>query len=166
MFQIVFQTLFLFIVLWMTLFHDRWENVRDFMTRTYNFESVIYLSGFVVISALMVTIFGKGLDAIIKLFWRIVLKPQKVRNLILCLLFNRKKCQNSQNLRKHFWNICQKYWELSEYHYTLLPTSEHFLIRKRIPEKHFIMAISILTTHLISSIPAWPKFCHYENFMI
>ena len=68
MFQIVFQTLFLFMVLWMTLFHDRWENVRDFMTRTYNFESVIYLSGFVVITALMITTFGKGLDAIIELF--------------------------------------------------------------------------------------------------
>ena len=89
-----------------------------------------------------------------------------MRNLILCLLFNLKKCQSSQNMRNYFWNICQKYWELSEYHYTLLPTSEHFLIRKRTPDKHFMMAISILTTHLISSIPAWPKFFHYKMLTI
>ena len=72
MFQIVFQTLLLFMVLWMTLFHDRWENFRDFMTRTYSPESVIYLSGFVIITALMVTTFGTGLNTASKLFCRIL----------------------------------------------------------------------------------------------
>ena len=80
-----------------------------------------------------------------------------MRNLILCLLFNLKKCQNSQNKMKYLWDICQKYWELSEFHFTLLPTSEHFFMGKREPGKNFMMAISILTTHLISSVPARPK---------
>ena len=61
LFQILFQTLFLFVVLWMTLFHDRWQNLRDFMSRTYSKESVLYLSGLIIITALMVTTFGRGL---------------------------------------------------------------------------------------------------------
>ena len=61
LFQILFQTLFLYMVLWMTLFHDRWKTLREFMTRTYTKDSVIYLSGFVIITALMVTTFGRGL---------------------------------------------------------------------------------------------------------
>ena len=61
MFQILFQTLFLFVVLWMTLFHDRWKNVRDYMTRTYFPESVIYLSGVTIITAFMIATFGRDL---------------------------------------------------------------------------------------------------------
>ena len=84
-------------------------------------------------------------------------KSQKVRNLILCFVFNLEPCQCSQNLRKYLWNICRKYWELSEYHYTLLPTSENFLLQKQKPGKNIVRTILILTAHLISSLPEWPK---------
>ena len=56
--QIVFQTIFLFTILWMTLFHKRWENFRYFMTRNYSPESEIYLSGFLIVSALTLTTLG------------------------------------------------------------------------------------------------------------
>ena len=59
--QIVFQTIFLFMILWMTLFHKRWENFRYFMIRNYSAESVIYLSGFLILFAFTVTTLGEGL---------------------------------------------------------------------------------------------------------
>ena len=59
--QIVFQTMFLYMVLWMTLFHERWENLRHFMKRNYSPESVIYLSGFLISFAHVVTTLGIGL---------------------------------------------------------------------------------------------------------
>ena len=58
--QIVFQTMFLFMVLWMTLFHERWENLRHFMKRNYSPETVIYLSGFLISFAHVVTTLGIG----------------------------------------------------------------------------------------------------------
>ena len=58
--QIVFQTIFLFMILWMTLFHKRWENFRYFMIRNYSAESVIYFSGFLILLAFTVTILGEG----------------------------------------------------------------------------------------------------------
>ena len=60
MFQILFQTIFLFMILWMILFHNRWQNFREFMSRNYSSESVKYLSGFLIITALVVTTFGRG----------------------------------------------------------------------------------------------------------
>ena len=61
-FQIVYQTIFLFMILWMTLFHDRWQNSRDFIERNYSSQSLIYLCGFIIIFSLVVTIFGRDLN--------------------------------------------------------------------------------------------------------
>ena len=58
--HIVFQTIFLFMILWMTLFHNRWENFRYFMIRNYSTDSVIYLSGFLILFAFTVTTLGEG----------------------------------------------------------------------------------------------------------
>ena len=58
--QIVSQTIFLFMILWMTLFHKRWENFRYFMVRNYSAESVIYLSGFLILFAFSLTTLGEG----------------------------------------------------------------------------------------------------------
>ena len=65
LFQILFQTLFLYMILWMTLFHDRWKNVRDFITRTYAKESVIFLSGFALLTAFMITTFGRDFSSVL-----------------------------------------------------------------------------------------------------
>ena len=58
--QIASQTLFLFMILWMILFHKRWENFREFMSRNYSADSLVVLSGFLLISALVLTTFGRG----------------------------------------------------------------------------------------------------------
>ena len=60
MIQIIFQTLFLFMILWMILFHDRWENFRDFMTRNYSSDSLIYFCGFLILFAFLLTTLGRG----------------------------------------------------------------------------------------------------------
>ena len=60
--QIVFQTMFLFMILWMTLFHNRWENIRKFLKRNYSPGSVIYLSGSLILFALILTIIDRGFD--------------------------------------------------------------------------------------------------------
>ena len=60
--QIVFQTMFLFMILWMTLFHNRWKNMRNFLKRNNSPESVIYLSGFLILFALILTALGNGSD--------------------------------------------------------------------------------------------------------
>ena len=49
-------------ILWMTLFHDRWQNSRDFIERNYSFQSLIYLCGFIIIFSLVLTTFGRGLN--------------------------------------------------------------------------------------------------------
>ena len=61
--QIAFQTIFLFMILWMTLFHKRWENFRYFMNRNYSSKSVIFLSGFLILFAFTVTTLGRGLES-------------------------------------------------------------------------------------------------------
>ena len=58
--QIAFQTIFLFMILWMILFHKRWENFREFMLRNYSADSFVVLSGFLIITALLLTTFGRG----------------------------------------------------------------------------------------------------------
>ena len=58
MLEIVYQTIFLFMILWMALFHKRWENFRYFMKRNYFPDSEIYLSGFIIVSALTLTTLG------------------------------------------------------------------------------------------------------------
>ena len=47
-------------ILWMTLFHKRWQNFRYFMIRNYSAESVIYLSGFLIFFAFTITTIGEG----------------------------------------------------------------------------------------------------------
>ena len=58
--QIAFQTIFLFMVLWMIVFHKRWENFRELMSRNYPANSFIVFSGLIIISTLFVTTFGRG----------------------------------------------------------------------------------------------------------
>ena len=62
MLQIIFQTMFLFMILWMTLFHDRWQNVRNFLKGNYSAASDIYFSGFIILLALVITTLGRGLN--------------------------------------------------------------------------------------------------------
>ena len=62
MLQIVFQTMFLFMILWMTLFHDRWQNVRNFLKGNYSPASDIYFSGLIILLALVMTTLGRGLN--------------------------------------------------------------------------------------------------------
>ena len=50
-------------ILWMTLFHERWENFRYFMTRNYSPESVIYLSGFLIIFVFTLTTLGRDYES-------------------------------------------------------------------------------------------------------
>ena len=57
--QIAVQTLFLFIILWMTLFHPRWKNFRIFLDRTYTSQSVIFITGFFMFLTFMMLILGK-----------------------------------------------------------------------------------------------------------
>ena len=59
-FQIIFHTIFTFMILWVTIFHKRWKNFRNFLARNYSRESVIYLSGFLIISAFTLTTLGRG----------------------------------------------------------------------------------------------------------
>ena len=59
-FQIIFHTIFTFMILWMTLFHKRWENFRNFLTRNYSQNSVIYLGGFLMISSFTLTTLGRS----------------------------------------------------------------------------------------------------------
>ena len=54
--------MFLFMILWMTLFHNRWKNMRNYLKRTNSPESVIYLSGFLILFALILTALGNGFD--------------------------------------------------------------------------------------------------------
>ena len=58
--QIVCQTIFLFFILWMTLFHERWANFRFFMTRNYSPKSLIYLSSFLILFSYIITTLGIG----------------------------------------------------------------------------------------------------------
>ena len=60
MLQIVFQMSCVFMMLWMTLFHNRWQNFRDFIIRNYSEDSLNYLCGFFIFFALIVITFGRG----------------------------------------------------------------------------------------------------------
>ena len=62
--QIVFQTMFIFLILWMTLFHERWENFRYFMIRNYSSKSVIYLCGLLILFVFIVTTLGTGFESL------------------------------------------------------------------------------------------------------
>ena len=60
--QVVFQTMLLFLILWMSLVHKRWENFRYFMIRNYAPDSLIFLSGFMIIFGFIVTTLGRGFE--------------------------------------------------------------------------------------------------------
>lgn len=128
---IVFQTMFLFMILWMALFHKRWDNFRYFMTRNYDPESIIYLTGFLILSALTLTSLGWWCDLYelikeVKIkYWNIFFnRPQKVQTFILCLLSNLTYLQISKNAKKFFVDICKKVWLVSEFNFTLHGTSD------------------------------------------
>ena len=157
MFQIVFQTMFIFTILWMTLFHDRWENFRFFMTRNYSPQSVKYLCGFIMIFAFTVTTFGRvwKLSKFCQkgLFQKVWSQPLIVQNLIKCLILNFEFKRCSKNVTKYLSNIGRKFLELCEFYFTLLPTTEFLLLHRNSSRGNIFKGISILTTHLISSIP-------------
>ena len=62
--QIVFQTIFLFMILWMTLIHKRWENLRYFISREYSQESVVFISGSLILLFFILITLGKGVKVI------------------------------------------------------------------------------------------------------
>ena len=64
-FQIILQTIFLFMILWMTLFHERWENIRYFMNRNYSTKSARFLSGFLILFAYILTTSGRGFEQVL-----------------------------------------------------------------------------------------------------
>ena len=58
--QIAFQTFVAFMVLWLTLFYDRWGNYREFMSRNYSSLTVSVISGFVIFLVFPALILGHG----------------------------------------------------------------------------------------------------------
>ena len=64
--QLAFQTMFLFMILWMTLIDNRWENLRYFLIQNYSTEKAdIYLSGSLILFFFIVTILGRGFESFI-----------------------------------------------------------------------------------------------------
>ena len=82
-------------------------------------------------------------------------KSLTVQNSIICLLMNSIKALTSQNTMKHFRDIGKKLLELSEFHFTVLPTSEYLLLQENQRRPNIFKVILIFMTHLISSIPEW-----------
>ena len=159
MIQIIFQTLFLFMILWMILFHDRWENFRDFMTRNYSSDSLIYFCGFLILFAFLLITLGRGF-----FIWSCVwiwlpctsYRPRKVQNLILCFTLDMKNWKLS-NIRSRIRKLSQQMCKVSEFNFTLLPSAEIYSLEQPRHQRSFFVALSIFIAYLISSIPERPK---------
>ena len=98
---------------------------------------------------------------VLKLFhnlWEIahLQKSRKVQNLISCLFFNALK-MNSKISKTALWEICKKFWKVSEFHFTLQPSIEVFSLEKMNSKENLLRSIFTSVTHLISSIPEWPE---------
>ena len=165
MLQIVFQMLFIFMILWMTVFHNRWQNFRDFITKNYSEDSLNYLCGFFIFLALIGITFGRGwIFFEISLYRETDKQSLTVQNSLICLLMNSKKTSTSHNTMKHFRDIGQKLFELSEFYFTVLPTSECSLLQENQRRTSIFRVILIFITHLISSIPERQKFFSFLKF--
>ena len=167
--QIVFQTMFLFLILWSSLFDNRWENVRSFLTRNYSPESVIYLSGLLIFFALIVTTIGWGFYRYKLLLNTFVCKikawnePQKVQNFLLCVILNLKILKLSRNIIRYTSDICKKVSKVSEFNFTLLPSSEILCLENSNYGESLFAIILSLNAFLLSSIPERPwKFICYR----
>ena len=152
----------LFMMLWMTVFHNRWQNVRDFMVRTYSPESVKYLSGMILISAYMIIIFARGLilpnvveEAKLK---KGSPKSLTVQNYILCLLLNFGNGQCQHSVKDFIWITGRKLRKLSEFYFTVLPSSEFLFFERNNSRGNLLRFIWFLIAHLTSSIPERQKF--------
>ena len=93
--QLSFQTFVAFLVLWLTLFYERWENHRMYIRRTYDFD-VSILSGIFIFLVFPTLNLGLGHSIIsfkLRSFYKLT---QKVQNFIICciknisFLFNKK----------------------------------------------------------------------------
>ena len=85
--QLSFQTFVTFLVLWLTLFYERWENYRMYIRRTYDFD-VSILSGIFIFLVFPTLNLGLG-HSIISLKLRSFYKlTQKVQNFISCCIKN------------------------------------------------------------------------------
>ena len=58
--QIIFQTSVIFFVLWMTLFHERWKNVREYIERSYTSDTMLLISGLIIFISYFFIIFGRS----------------------------------------------------------------------------------------------------------
>ena len=85
-------------------------------------------------------------------------KSLKVQNVLICLLMNSTATITSQNIQKYFRDVGKKLLENSEFHFTVLPTSEYSLLQEDQTRRNIFRVILIFMTHLISSIPEWQKF--------
>ena len=85
-------------------------------------------------------------------------KSLTVQNILMCLLINSNEIITSRNIMKYFRDIGKKLLELSEFHFTVLPTSEYSLLRENEKRTNIFRVLFIFMTHLISSIPEWQKF--------
>ena len=85
------------------------------------------------------------------------IKSLIAENFILCLIFNFENVRSSQNVTKYLLNVGRKFLKISEFYFTLLPTSEFLLLRKKSSRVHLSGFIMILTTYLVSSLPEGQK---------
>ena len=85
--QLSFQTFVAFLVLWLTLFYERWENYRMYIGRTYEFD-VSFLSGIFIFWVFPTLNLGLGHSIIflkLRSFYKLT---QKVQNFISCCIKN------------------------------------------------------------------------------
>ena len=85
--QLSFQTFVAFLVLWLTLFYERWENYRIYIRRTYDFD-VSILSGIFIFLVFPTLNLGLGHSIIsfkLRSFYKLT---QKVQNFISCCIEN------------------------------------------------------------------------------
>ena len=75
--------------------------------------------------------------------------PQKAQNLILCFTLNLK---SSKNMMRHITKTCKKFWEESEIYFTIIPTSDIFILNRKKPGGDLKGTILIIAAYLMSSI--------------
>ena len=82
--------------------------------------------------------------------------PRKVHNFILCVILNLKAYIFSRIQMKHIKDICKKFWMVSKFDFTLVPTSKIFFVS----EPNFGGNLSVIITlaaYILSSFPERPK---------
>ena len=86
-----------------------------------------------------------------------LVKPLTAENFILCLILNFENIRFSQKFTNYLLYVGRKFLKLSQFYFTLLPTSEFLLLRKKSSRVNVSRFIFILTSYLVSSIPEWLK---------